>query len=235
MPHSRLGFFGLLVLSLTALPLMPTADAAGQTGAAVTGAEPSSGDPAAAGTVPAAAEPAPTVDELHDELRAVRAAVETAINERDVDGLLEHVTPDVVFTAMTGEVGRGEAGIRKYFARMFEGEEPVLDAATMSFEPDELSILYGGDVAISFGRNPSRYEFTDGRVMDVDARWTTTLVRQDGTWKIAAVQLAANMFDNPVLATQRRVLIGIAAGAALVAFLVAFLLGRAFGRRRRTG
>lgn len=181
---------------------------------------------------PAVDAPAPGNEQLHDELRAVRSAVETAINKGDVEGLLQHVAPDVVFTAMTGEVGRGHAGVRDYFNRMLHGDKPVFKSVTMSFEPKELSILYGGDTAISFGTNQGRYEFSNGRVMEVDAEWTTTLVREDGAWKIAAVQMGADMFDNAVLSGQRRILLLVAAGLALLAGGLGFWLGR---RRRAAG
>lgn len=177
----------------------------------------------------------PNVDQLHDELRAVRAAMERALNERDLGALVENVTSDVVFTTMNGDVVRGAEQIRDYYAQMMQGEDRVVESVTVSFIPDALSILYDGDTAIAFGATDDHYELADGRAFDVAARWTATLLRRDGRWRIAAFHYSTDMFDNPVLATQRRVLIGIAAGAALVAFLVAFLLGRAVGRRRRTG
>jgi uncharacterized protein (TIGR02246 family) len=225
---SRRAWLPVAGVALAALLLAPPLGA--QTGGApAAGAEP----PAAGGeAAAAAAEAAPTVDQLHDELRAVRAAMETALNRRDVEGLLAHVTPDVVFTTMNGDVARGAQGIRDYFARMMEGEGRIVETVTTHFEPDDLSILYGDSVAIAFGRSDDHYELTNGRVFDVAARWTATLLRQDGEWKIAAFHYSTNMFDNPVLAAQRKALIGGAVAAAAAAFAVAFVLGRALGRRR---
>ena len=206
-----------LVLMAASLPLFAQAPA------------PAAAPPGEAAPAASPDTAAPDAEALHDELRAMRTAVETAINKRDIEGLLEHVTPDVVFTAMTGEVGRGKAGVREYFDRMLQGDEPVFKSVTMNFEPSALSILHGGDTAISFGTNHGRYEFSNGKVMEVDAQWTTTLVRQDGAWKIAAVQMGADLFDNPVLGEQRRLLLLAAGGAALVAAVLGFW----FGRRRR--
>jgi hypothetical protein len=118
---------------------------------------------------------------------------------------------------------------------MMEGDDRVVESVTASFVPDALSILYDRDVAIAYGVTDDHYELADGKTFDIAARWTATLVRRDGGWKIAAFHYSTDMFDNPVLAAQRRILILVAAAAAVVAFLVALLLGRALGRRSAAG
>lgn len=193
------------------------------------------GEPAAAAAAePPAAEPpaAQTVEQIHNELRAVRDAMEKALNERDVDGLLSHVTPDVVFTTMNSDVARGPEAIRAYFAKMLEGDGKLVEKVTTHFKPDALSLLYGGDsTAVAYGVSEDHYELTTGQVFDIEARWTATLVRQEGRWLIAAFHYSTNVFDNPLIDAQRSVLIKVASGAVLIAFLIAFFLGRSLGKR----
>lgn len=220
MPASRLRLCCLILVLLlgasSRLPGQPPASAA---------------PPATAAAADAPAEPAqPTEQQLHEELRGVRAAMEKALNERDLDGLLTHLAPKVVFSTMNGDVARGPEAIRAYFKKMLEGDTKVVEKVTTHFEPDDLSIFYG-NTAVAFGRSDDHYELVGGQTFDIKARWTATLVRQDGRWLIAAFHYSANVFDNPILATQRSILIKVALFAVLVAFLVALLIGRALRKK----
>jgi uncharacterized protein (TIGR02246 family) len=189
-------------------------------------------EPDAEETVPAA----PSEDQLHDELRAVRTAMETALNGKDIDGILAHVTDDVLFTTMNGDVVRGPEAIREYFSKMMEGEDRIVDDIRATFQPAALSILYGGTVAIAYGTTDDRYELTAGTTFNVQALWSCTLLRQqegpgqEGAWKIASFHYSTNMFDNPILSAQRRFLLWVGVAVALLLAAVGFVLGRR-GRR----
>lgn len=56
-------------------------------------------------------------------------------------------------------------------------------------------------------------------------------MRPDGRWRIAQFHYSVNMLDNPVLAAQRKLLLGGGAAAALAALALGFALGRR-GRRK---
>lgn len=226
--HRLLGLSLCVALGLAVTARALPAEVAAQPGAEVISAP-------IGGAAEAAAAPEPTAEQLHDELRALRTAMETALNEKDLDALTEHVTPDVVFTTMNGDVVHGPDGIRDYYRKMMEGDDRVVDSITSHFVPDDLSILHGRDVAIAFGSSDDRYVLADGRTFEVAARWTATLFRQDGGWKIAAFHYSTNMFDNPVLDAQRDALIKVGIGALLLVLVVAFLAGRALGRRSSAG
>lgn len=171
----------------------------------------------------------------HDALRALKSRMQDALNAQNLDGLLEHVTEDVVFTTMNGDVVRGPDEVRAYFARMMEGEEKVVESLSASFEADDLSILVRPDVALAFGQTDDHYTLSDGTSMDIAARWTATLVRDEGDeWKVQAFHYSTNMFDNPVLEAQRSVLIMVMILGGLAIFALAFWIGRKLGRRAGT-
>lgn len=196
-------------------------------------------DPAAAAAeteAAAAAETAvpeaPTPDQLHDELRALRVAMETALNDRDLDALVAHVTGDVVFTTMNNDVVAGPDGIRDYFDKMLEGPDRVVDSVTSHFEADALSTLVEDDVAIAVGKSHDRYRLRGGREFEIEGRWTATMVRRDGRWLVAAFHYSTNVFDNPILAAQRKAATWIAVGLGVAMLIVGLLLGRFLARRR---
>jgi uncharacterized protein (TIGR02246 family) len=173
--------------------------------------------------------PDPDVAALHEGLRALQATMEKALNAGDIDTLLANVDDNVVFTTMNGDVARGKDGIRQYYERMMKGPDRVVESVTTDFIPDDLSILHGGNMAIAYGRTDDHYVLTDGNKFDIQARWTGTLLHRDGKWIVGAFHYSANVFDNPILEMQRRMLII----AAVVAMIVAAALGVWIGRRKR--
>ncbi len=179
----------------------------------------------------ASAAAAPSDEQLHQELRDLKATMETALNGRDIDAILANVHEQVVFTTMNGDVVTGRDSVRAYFDKMMNGPGKVVESVRASFVPEALSILHGGDMAISWGHTADQYELTTGQSLAIAARWSATMVRRDNKWLIANFHYSTNMFDNPVLATQRKLLIGGGVAGALVLGVVGFLLGR---RRRRT-
>lgn len=185
---------------------------------------------ATTGAVEVAAPVVPTEDELHQELRDLKAAMEEALNSRNIDAILANVDEQVVFTTMNGDVVTGREGVRAYFDKMMNGPDKVVESVRASFVPDALSILHGGDTAVSWGHTADQYELTTGQSLDIEARWSGTMVRHDGRWLVASFHYSTNMFDNPVLSAQRKVLIGSGVAGAVLLGLVGFLLGR-----RRSG
>jgi hypothetical protein len=65
-------------------------------------------------------------------------------------------------------------------------------------EVDDLTHLYG-DTGVATGKSRDQFVLTDGRDFEVNSRWTTTLVKRDGRWKVASFHASTDMFDNPVL------------------------------------
>jgi uncharacterized protein (TIGR02246 family) len=177
-------------------------------------------------------QPAPDAP-VHDELRALQAAMEDALNKRDLDALLANVDDNVAFTAMNAESGYGKQHIRDYFNKMLNGPDKVVENIKVDFIPDALAVFQGPDVAVSAGNAASHYELTNGMKFDVNARWTGTLVRRNGRWLVGAFHYSANVFKNPILDTQRKYLLSAGSGVALVLGLVGFFIGLRSGRRRR--
>lgn len=188
--------------------------------------------PAAQAQTAGGAKPLPAdVEKLHDELRALKATMERALNANDIDALVAHVTDDVIFTTMNGDVARGPAGIRKYFEAMTKGDNPRVRKVVARFEAEDLSNLYGPDFAVAFGSSKDSYELAGGESFDVAARWSGTMVRRDGRWLIANFHYSTNMFDNAILDAQRRYLVGAAAAVGVVLAIAGFWAGRRYGRR----
>src|SRR5258705_7012575 len=124
---------------------------------------------------------------IHQELIAFRIGIQDAFNKmgasgkpEDMEALLEFAHPDAIFTAMTGESLRGKAELVEYFKRDFMTPDHALTRMQSTFEADHLSILLRPDVATNRGTVHSTFDFTDGRKLAVDSRWTATMVKHEG-------------------------------------------------------
>jgi hypothetical protein len=60
-----------------------------------------------------------------------------------------------------------------------------------------------------------------------ETRWTGTLVKKDGKWKVASFHASANAFDNPILwIALKKVGMWVGIGAAVLGLVIGFLIGR---------
>lgn len=176
----------------------------------------------------------PTVPAMnvHDALRKVRDDIIAAIDRGDVDAILVHLHPNVIFTPLNGRVCRGPAEVRAYFETMMQGPHPVVKSLHVTMEVDRLTDLYG-DTGIASGSSDNHYVLTNGMDLTLKTRWTSSLVQQDGRWLITSFHASANVFDNPLLDQAKAMARYAALGALVIGGLIGLVIGALAGRRRR--
>jgi ketosteroid isomerase-like protein len=190
----------------------------------------------------AAAVASPDTAAVHEELRRLRDQLLAAWQRRDIEGVLAHVDPDIVVTWQNGEVNRGPDAIRRFYKEMLEGEGSILANLESTLTVDDLSILHGPDTAIAFGSIHDAFTFKRplastaaigaGKTLALTSRWTATVVRTAGEWKLASYHVSANVFSNPVqdLAVKAAGRLGSIVGF-LIGVIVALLIAWALRRR----
>jgi ketosteroid isomerase-like protein len=163
----------------------------------------------------------------HEALRTLRAGLVDAIVKRDYEQQLTYAQDDVVVTWQNGQVVRGRDGL---LAFLKEGESDVFRGYTQPPTPTDLSILYGGDTAISYGTSVAHYAIA-GQEFDLTNHWSATLVKEGDQWKLANYHVSANMLDNPLLNAATKALywaggIGAAVGVVLGMIVMALVRKR---------
>jgi len=169
--------------------------------------------------------------EIHNALRRLKATMEKALNERDLDTIVANVDQEVVFTTMNGDVCRGPEQIRAYFAKMLTAPGHIVKDVKVAFDVDQLTTLYGGDTGVALGSSKDHYELTNGDTFDIQGRWTCTMVKRGDRWVIAAFHYSADVFRNPIVDRYKKALWMVGIGAALVALIAGLLLGRLLKRK----
>lgn len=180
---------------------------------------------------PAAPQTPENLKQTHDELRHLRDTMVAALNAGNVDEMAAHLHPNVIFTAMNGDVARGPAAVRAYFDRMMKGPDRIVASVHVDVQVDELADLYG-QTAVAFGSSADTYQLADGNDFQVRSRWTCSMIRQDGQWLITSFHSSANVFDNAILAKVRRLGYWATGAGSILALVVGAVVGRRTSKSR---
>lgn len=175
----------------------------------------------------------PPEDPAHDEIRSLRDGILEAFEKKDIDKMLSYMTDQVVITVQNAELLRGHEQVREFHERMSEGDKRLVKSLKTDFEVDDLSILYNGDTAIAFGSTRDQFQLSSGMDFTLHSRWTATLVKQDDGWKVAALHISTNMFDNGVSNLMIKWAGLKAGGIALALGLVLGAVVTSFWKRRK--
>lgn len=194
----------------------------------------------APGPVPTAPQAAPATPpstaasaaRLHDEIRRMRDESLAALARGDVEGILQHLHPNIIFAPMNGEVVRGPLQVRDYFNRMLKGPDRRVESIQLKLNVADLADLYG-NTAVAYGTSEGHYKLTNGMEFTVNTNWTASMVRDHGKWLLTSFQAAPNVFDNPILDLQKKAAALQAGIAGLVTGLVLGLLMLAWSWKRR--
>ena len=166
---------------------------------------------------------------VHDQIRAMRDRAIAAFEARDVEALFAELDDRVIFTAMNNETVTGKDALTAYYAKMMDGSAGLVSDLQVAFETDALAtLLAGNQAAVASGSVVAAFKMRAGPEFSVPLRWTATLSRDSGAWKIVALHFSANIFENP-LDSALRTYLWLMLAAALAVGLVAGLLMR---RRR---
>jgi len=170
-------------------------------------------------------------DPAHEELRALKKELTEAVNAKNLEALLAHLDDDVVVTWQNSEVSRSPEQVRAYYNRMMNGDHRVVDSIRIDPTVDELTHLYG-NTGVAFGSSRDHFKLTDGRDFELETRWSGTVVKKNGKWKVASFHASTNTFDNPVLwIAVKRVGIWTGLSAGLLGLVLGFGVSRLLRKR----
>lgn len=141
-------------------------------------------------------------DADHDALRALKQSIVAAINQQDVAALLTCFTKEFVFTTIDQRVITDEQGILNYYNEMLHSPDAQIVDMEVALEADDLTHFTDENTGYCVGTSAETYTLKDGKIFRMQARWTATLVKENGEWKAAAVHVGVNILDNPVLAAK---------------------------------
>lgn len=165
------------------------------------------------------------------QLLGILGDIEHGINDANIELMVRHIDDKAVVTWLNAEVSEGPDGVRAYFKRMVgSGPDSVLSKYQTHPKISQPAIFYG-DVAVANGTTED--EFTPHRrsVFNFSSRWTATLRKVDGQWKIIALNLSTNTFNNVLISELERFAVLTGVGGLVGGLLLAGAWG--YFRRRQ--
>lgn len=170
----------------------------------------------------------------HEALRAMLRGATTAVNEQRFQDLPQYFHEDLRVTTIAQELITKPEGLEPYF-RSWIGPDQYVKSMKMSMEADDLTEFYGtGDsrFGICRGTGVEEYDLADGRYLTLKTRWTATVVpAEGGTWKIIALHLGVNFYDNQIVEQFQSAAKTYPPVAGIAGVIVGLLLGLFIGRR----
>ena len=161
-------------------------------------------------------------EEDRKAMRAILADVELAINSQAFESIEHHLDPQVVITFQNAVVARGIEEIKAYRERMLNSPYAVL-ANYHSKAAVEAPAVFHGDTAVAYGTAVDTFNFKIIN-LDLHVRWSATLMKQNGIWKVIAIHFSTNLFNNTV--------VNVLLHSLWVVALLSLLVGYRIGRRR---
>lgn len=138
--------------------------------------------------------------EDHAALRALLTRVTQAVNDQNVDALTACFTKKFVFTTVDQSVLTDTLSIRNYYDKMIHVKNSPVTGYKVSPEADVLTVFIDGNTGYCYGTSDDAYTLRKGgRTVHMQCRWTATVVKEDGEWKMATVHTGVNVMDNTVL------------------------------------
>ncbi len=174
-------------------------------------------------------------DPAHDELRALLGKMTKAYNEQDLDKLASFLDENVTVTWQNGEINRTPEEVKENIKKLTKGPDRVVEKVTIKPEAEKLTVLYlDSKMAVAAGHSDDTFILTDGRKLDFKTRWTASLMKKDGKWKVTSVHLSFNGFDNAVIdmaIQQTAWWTGISAGVGglVLGVVLVIVIGKMFG------
>ena len=136
----------------------------------------------------------------HAALRVLMTDTVEAINGQDMDALAACFTDDFVFTTIDQTVLATPEEIKDYYERMLNNEESPISGFSMTPSPDIPTVFLDDQTGFCYGTSDDAYTLRKNkRVIHMTSKWTATVVKVDGQWKIATAHSGVDVMDNPLI------------------------------------
>jgi len=140
----------------------------------------------------------------HEQLRQLLKLTRDAVNGDKSELLRAHLHKDYVITVMDQEVVTEKKPLKQLFYEWFKKPGAILKSLHIEPKATILSNIYDGRFGVSYGTSADTYELADGGKFTFDSKWTATMIKEDGQWKLLALHVGVNPVDNPLIDSYRR-------------------------------
>jgi ketosteroid isomerase-like protein len=170
----------------------------------------------------------------HAALRALRDKVTQAIDNQDIKALSSCFAREFAFTTVNQTTVTNEAQLQDFFDRMFRSSDALVTSMKTEPQADIMTRFVDANTGVCYGSSKDTYTMKSGKVVEMNVRWSATVVKESGEWKVVIAHVGTDFLDNPVLDGMKQFAKIAAVGAGIGGLVAGFLIGRLLGRGKRT-
>jgi len=168
----------------------------------------------------------------HDALRQLRDTITRAVNTDNLDLITPLLHDDVSITMVDQTVITSAPQLKEYFDKMFKAEGSILEDVQIEPKADMETMLVSDRLGVNRGSSTDTYTLKAGRTVVLNTRWTSSVIKEDGRWKLLTLHVGVDMLDNPILAAIGQLKYWWGAIGLLLGMIAMFVLGRLLRARR---
>ncbi len=165
------------------------------------------------------------------ELDKFREDLFHAFNTGDYPAMLEsYCHKDIIATWQDGTTSEGHAGVIAEFDKL----KQFIDKMTVDASTDKRLILNNGNLAISSGEMKDHYVLGRGPSVNLNSRWSATLIKDNDRWQLISFSASTNAFDNEVVTlylTSQKYMVSAIAG--IIGLVVGVIVTRIISARKK--
>jgi ketosteroid isomerase-like protein len=163
-----------------------------------------------------------------EALRKILSEVEKAINAQDIEGIIAQMHPNCTVTWWNAKISRGHDEIRAYYRFMVKDEGRIISKYLTEAKLGAPARFVGsaGDVALADGSMEDEFFPIIRGPFKLSSRWSSTVAKSGGQWKIVTLHLSSNVFTNTLIAELTRALWYAGAAGLVAGGLAGWFLGR---------
>ena len=160
----------------------------------------------------------------HQEMRQLLADVTQAINTEDIDHIRNFFAKDYIYVGADQSTVTNRTEFLAYYDKLLGGKNALLKS--LNFQPKALmkTKFIQDNVGIVYGESDDTYVLANGHTTKVKSKWSATLLKEDGKWKVATLHNGVNFYDNPEITYFLNFWKMIAFGALIVGVALGYLI-----------
>jgi ketosteroid isomerase-like protein len=169
----------------------------------------------------------------HAALRALRDKVTAAIDKQDIKALASCFAKEFAFTTVNQTVLTNETQMQEFFDRMFRSSDALVTSLKTEPKADILTRFIDTNTGVCYGSSKDTYTMKSGKVVEMNVRWSATVVKDNGEWKVAIAHVGTDFLNNPVLDGMKGFARTVGLCAGLGGLVGGIIIGGIIGRKRR--
>ena len=168
-----------------------------------------------------------------EELKSLRSAIIDSVNNNKFEDLIPYLHKNFVITMIDQKTLKNVSQFKEYFKNLLHSKNAILAKIIINPKGDGPPVFFGEKVAFNTGSSSDTYITKSGHEVVIDTRWTSTLLKENGKWKLFRLHAGGDILDNPLINAAKENLYIFGGVGIAIGFIVGFFIAKVGGSRKK--